>query len=328
MRWIGGPPRAGWRGKAGRWAVVILFAATVVVTVWAYLLSHPEIAVPGGNRHDFARVGILIDGTRSMQPQNFPLIKRIVREKLIPSLGMNDLAVAYEVRRDFTPAQNAVFGVWGDQMPQDSPNRRAQIVDILERHQDSGRRDPGPGAFFALVRSLPPYTEPVEKVQRSWAERVARREEPRPRGSDICSPLRELGEFLRDAGTDQEPWLFVLSDMQNTGPGRGCHPDDVFPNARIVLIYPFDPTHPSWPIVEAFWQPFFGNRKLERRSFSTALADQALLPPNPTAGLARAVPTMWQAARPLCVPALLLAIGLTAVIAGFAAFAWPRSDTS
>jgi len=311
MKW----PRRSWLDKAGPWAIVILFIEAVILIIWSHRRSHPDIQVPPENRHDFARVAILMDGTRSLHLDTFPLIKRIVREKIIPSLGMNDVGVAYDVHPDFTPAQNAVLGVLGDQLPQDSDDRRAQILDVLERNREAGKHD---GDFYDLIRSLPPYRPVVEHVRSVWAERVGKRQGPIPKGSDICSPLRELGGFLRDGDPETERWLFVLSDLKNTGPIQSCHPDDAFPSARIVLIYPFDPANPSWKAIEGFWHGFFGDRKLERKSFLSALTDRALLAPNPTAGLERhEVLTMWECARPWLLPGLG-PIALILVIAAFA----------
>jgi len=319
MKWIERRSRKIGFDRVGSWAMVILFVEVLVLILYSYLLSHPDVDLSEENRYEFARVAILMDGTQSVNPKNFSLIKRIVREKILPSLGMNDLAVAYDVHKNFATGQNTVFGILGDQLPQDSEDRRAQILDILERNREKGKPDDD---LYVLIRSLPSYRTRVAEVRSLWARQVEKREAPRLEGSDICSPLSELGEFLRGGDPAAEKWLFVLSDMKNTGPSRNCRPEDSFPNARVVLIYPFDSNSPSWKTVESFWRDFFAGRKLERVPFPAALADRALLSPNPTAGLERyEIKTPWECARPMIVPALALALGLLAAVSLITALA-------
>jgi hypothetical protein len=309
MKW----PRPGWFWQAAPLALIALFVEALVLVIWAYLASHPAVVVPPENRHAFARVAILMDGTQSTHPRvTYPLIKRIVQTKIIPSLGLNDVAVAYDVRGTFSPAGNAVFGVLDDQLPQEPDGRQAEILDVLESTRAGTGRD---GEIHDLIRALAPYRHPIELVRDAWTRQVARREVPTHAGSDLCSPLRELGELLRGGDPGAERWLFVLSDLQNTGPPQSCHPDEAFPSARILLIYPFDPNHPSWPVIEGFWRGFFGNRKLERVSLTPALTAQNLLPPNPAAGLDgyAAPPTAWECARPWLLPALGLVLLILAI---------------
>jgi hypothetical protein len=309
--------------------MVVLFIATVAVMIYSYRVSHPKVEIPAENRRDFARVAILLDGTRSVRPENFPLMKRIVQEKILPSLGVDDVAVAYDVDGEpdgeIDHEQNAVFGIFGDQMPGHQEDRRLEILDVLERNRE---RPTAEAALYDLVGELAGYHGRVESIRSAWAERVEAREEPAPKGSDICTPLGELGRFLQQGDPGAERWLFILSDLQDTNPPHGCRFDDTFPNATIVLIYPFGPSHPSWKRIESFWREFFSNQDLERVPFSAALADGTLLPPNPLAGLDGDIGTQWEHARPMITPALLAAAGLTLLLAvpvGFS-FSRPRAD--
>jgi hypothetical protein len=327
MRWIEMRQRVvrglwrvarGFLGVAAPILVACVLLALLCVVIGSYLLSHPEVRVPAENRHHFARVGILVDGTRSTQPhQNYPLIKTIVQEKILPAVGSNDVVAAYDVWPDFKLQQNTVFGLEkGDQLPQDPDQRRAEILDVIERNRESKTPDP---ELYDLVHGLPRLRAREETIRSGWARRLAQRAEPSRSGSDICHPLAELARFLREGDPDAERWLFVLSDLQHTGPR--CDSDSVFPDATIVLIVPPDPRAPSWQKLLRRWQDFFSGRRLERVSFTAALADPSLLPPNPTAGLERyQVRTQWECARPMIGPALLAAIGLGVVISAVAAW--------
>ena len=278
-------------------AVAVVFVVAVILGLYAYFRSHPEVEIPAENRHAFARVAILMDGTCSVGEDNFATIQEIVQRKIIPSLGVNDLAVAYDVHPTFTLRQNAVFGLRADAMPQDPESRRAAILEILERNRASKVPDED---LYDLIRALSPRWRRVDEVRAAWARQVQARPLASCLGSDLCSPLRDLGKFLRRGDPDAERWLFVLSDLNNETQARVCRPDEPFPDARVVLVYPFDSESPEWEKIESFWKGFFGDRELERLPFSSALVDDPLLPANPTAGLERyeGLKTTWEYLHP------------------------------
>jgi len=114
--------------------------------------------------------------------------------------------------------------------------------------------------------------------------------------------------------------LFVLSDLQNDTAARECPGEETFPEAHIVLVYPFASDSVKWKKVEGFWRGLFGDQELERVTFSTALADGLLMPPNPLEGLLEQAPkTNWEHARPLVGRFFLAWLGGTLVIGLIAA---------
>lgn len=302
--------------------IIVFFAMGVALTLYAFYRSHPPVAISKENRGRFARVAILMDGTRSVDADgtgNFVLIKQIVEKKILPSLGVHDVVVGYDVHPDFSNPQNAVIGLWEDQPPQDSEIPRREILDILHRNRKSKVHDED---LYDLIRALAPHWQSVEKVRSTWAQRVQAREQPKEkenrRGSDLCSPLREIATFLRRGDPAAERWLFVMSDFRNEvlteNQRLTCHAKEPFPEANILLIYPLDSDHPGWQALEGFWQSFFGDQELGMASLS-ALADGVLLPPNPVAGLERyEIKTAWGYARPLLLPVLVFCIVPTLAI--------------
>lgn len=287
--------------KAIFWLVVILGSVIlalvlgVSLTLYAEHLSHPDIVFPLANRGGFVRAAILMDGTKSVGTPNYITIQEIVQEKIIPALGANDIAMAYDVQPGFTMKQNMVFGLSRDQLPQQE-NRR-KVLEILERNRKATAVD---DPMYDLLRSLVPLQPRVEEIRKIWTRRVQERPQPEPLGSDICAPLTDIGRFLSRGEPGAERWLFVLSDLKNDTGAASCPSDEAFPEARIVLVYPFPSEDAKWNRVESFWRRLFGDQELERVTFSSALADGLLLPPNPLEGLAQQAPgTSWEYVRPL-----------------------------
>jgi len=287
--------------KAIFWLSVFLGSTLLALILGASLmlyaenLAHPAIVFPQANRGSFARVAVLMDGTRSVGTPNYVTIQEIVQEKVIPGLGINDIALAYDVQRIFETSNNLVFGLARDQMPQDE--RRQETLAILARNRQAKAVDDD---LYELLRALAPLEPRVEQTRKAWAQRVQDRPQPKPLGSDICGPLTDIGRFLSRGEPDAERWVFVLSDLRNDTPGKTCPVEEPFPEAHVVLVYPFASDSAKWQTVEGFWSGVFGKQELERVTFSAALADGLLMPPNPLEGLARQAPAAnWDYARPL-----------------------------
>lgn len=303
--------------KANFWLAVILGSVILALVLGASLmlhaenLSHPDVVIPRANRDGFVTVAILMDGTKSVGTPNYITIQEIVQEKIIPGLGANDIAMAYDVQPGFTMRENMVFGLSRDQLPQQE--NRQEVLEILERNRKAKAVDED---LYGLLRALVPLQPQVEQIRKTWAQRVQERPEPKPLGSDICAPLTDIGRFLSRGEPDAERWLFVLSDLRNDTGAASCPSDEAFPETRIVLIYPFPSESAKWSKVEGFWQRLFGDQELERVTFSAALGHKdLLLPQNPLEGLARQAPgTSWEYARPLLRRFVLGWLAGTAVI--------------
>lgn len=314
-----------------KWSRLILMIIVIAVlaafgvrdaVVWrADSLSRPKVVIPQGNRQSFARVAILIDGTRSVGSENFAVIKEIVQSQIIPSLGVNDTAVCFEVQPDFSEERNAVFGLDEDQPPQELEEHRERVLDLLDKNRDSSQRGVVEDTMYGLIRTRADQRKRVEEVHSLWAQQVQTREQPKREGSDICTPLKAIGAFLSDGDPAAERWLFVLSDLENDTGAPNCQAEESFPEANIRLIYPFQSDSPKWESVVGFWQAVFEDRELKRVSFTTARVDGALLPPNPTAGLEKIeVRTVEENVQSLSRPAFLAWLGLTLVGAVTAAY--------
>jgi hypothetical protein len=298
-------------------AGVLLFGTALAVILPAYSRSNPEVVIPPENRHRFARVAILIDGTSSVGDDDFAMSKEVVRRSIVPNLGPNDVALCYDVRPGFTTSDNGVFGLEeGKRMPLDPESQRADLRTTLDRNRE---RKVVEDAVYPLIRKLASHRRRVEEVRRDWAERVRSREAPPPGGSDICGPLHDLGGVLADGDPAGERWLFLLSDLRDEARGgdrnRICRGQPIPAGTRILLIHPHDPDDPQGTRIERAWRDLFQDRKVQRMTLSSALTNPALLPPNPTAGLEQInVPAFGEEVRPRLVPALLAWAALTGLL--------------
>lgn len=267
--------------SAIRILIAVVLSVFVVVGVVAYRIvapypcSHPQVTIPEENRDKFARVAILMDGTRSMgQPTNFTLIKRIIQRQILPSLGLDDVAVTFDVQPSFFPQTNEAFGLSQDQMPQVSEIPRAKILEILKRNRASNTADE---EMYNLIRKVEKKRDQISAVCKVWAAKVEARRSPEFPGSNICGALNEIGRWLTPQNPTADRWLFVLSDLQQDGAKQDCNPDLIPAGTKIMLIY-----SPKVQPADGFWRPFFGERKIQWVPLTT-LAGDPLLPPNPLA---------------------------------------------
>ena len=319
-----------WLSIVSQIAVVVLLVSSVVVTVRAYQGSHQTVEIPLENRTRFAQVAVVIDGTHSVQ-RDFPAMKRAVQAKIIPYLGFGDTVRCYEVQPDFDPIRNLVFGDLEEQ-PQITENQRVKILAAIRGQQ----KKPGiaSGTMRTLIQDMAPRYQRLEELRKIWSQKVAKLRLREDRGSNICDPLLNLSNFLREGDAGAEKWLFVLSDFRHEPPGPACNAEQPFPkDAHIVWIYPFRSGGPRWQELADFWRPLLGDQEPERVSLD-ALMNRNLLDPNPMTGFESYHPkTWWDCARPLLLPTLrldglLIAIGaiIAALIVFKSAFPPPASS--
>ncbi len=289
-------------------SLFVLFGGATQVVVASYLASHPPVAVPAPNRHAFARVAILLDGTRSIGDGGFELGKKVVTELILPAVSYGDVAVAWDIRPGFDNKANAVFGLSQEPLPR--PQQPTATLDILDRHRAGGTAPHTAGEeMYDLIRGLEPVWDQVETVPRVWAAAVEARQPPDHLGSDICGALNEAGRWLAQAGAGSEPWLFALTDLQQTGGTSACHPEQIPKGTRIVLVY-----SPRVQPADGFLKPFFDDRKVRWVPLSV-LAGDLLLPPNPLAQISpRHVPAFVDGVAPRLAPAGQAVGALLAVI--------------
>lgn len=291
-------------------AVLSAFAVFVVVTfllLGSYPCAHPLVKIPQKNRDKFARVAILVDGTASVGAESFPPIKRIVQRQVIPSLGFDDIAIAFDVQPSFSAPENEVFGLSQDQMPQD-PETRAKILETLKhnRQQKDGKVDE---EMYDLIREMETYRDRISAVRKAWSARVEARQSPDLPGSEICGALNEIGRWLMPEDRTADRWLLVFSDLRQERAAQACHPDLIPQDTKIILIY-----SPRAQPTSAFWKPFFGQRNIQWLPLSVE-AGGPLLPPSPLDGIEpHLIPTMSDCASHLLQPALLTGGALLATI--------------
>jgi hypothetical protein len=307
-------------------AVVLFVIGGIAVFVYAGECAQTQVTVPAENRRSFARVAVLIDGTNSVGTANFALIKRIVREKILPGLGPNDAALGYDVRPGYSTTANSVFGLEkGDQMPQDPPAQRRAILGTLNATPGTTAVTDG---LRALIGGLRRGRDGVEGVRRSLDQAVQKRTAPTLPGSDICHPVQDLVAFLRQGDAADERWLFLLSDLHDTSNQPACHLGTPPPDKRwhVVWIFTFDAGQKSWPRIPGYWNELLVGRNLAPLPFSSALAGLAapLLPSNPTAGLEGVVvKDLIGCARPFLGPlAGLLLLAVAAELISVACNRW------
>ncbi|HEX4964580.1 MAG TPA: hypothetical protein VF173_27435 [Thermoanaerobaculia bacterium] len=273
----------------------VLFLTALLVALLVERRLHPRVVIPEENRHRFARVGVLIDGTPSIHDDNFAVMKKIVQEKIIPNLGLSDIVLGFDVEPGFSFQQDRVLGSLddSDQPPQLSKQLRSKVLVAIDpKGSDKGAAR---NKVYEVIRDLKPCQQLMRELRNRWSQRVAALQPKREKGSDICDPLRELARFL-PAGDEPsaERWLFILSDLQNETPGKTsgetCSTEQPFPpGTQIIVIYPWGPNDPKARAASAFWQDLFAGQPVKSFSFS-ALPGTTLLRPNPTAGLESTLP--------------------------------------
>lgn len=280
-------------------SLFLLFGVAVQLVVSSYLCSHPPVKIPQANRNAFARVAILLDGTGSVGADNFQLAKKVIEKQILPSLGYGDVAVAYDVQPAFSPLTNEVFGL--SQAPMPGAEERTEVLTVLGPARAGG---PGPHAvdetMYDLIRRMETQIGPVSAVRADWKAGVEARRSPPDPGSEICAALNEIGRWLAQKDAATEPWLFALTDLQQTGSTQSCHPALIPGGTRIFLIY-----SPRAQPAASFWQPIFDQRNVQWVPLS-AVAGSRLLPPNPLAEIeTHHIPTLRA-----CVAARLAPAGL------------------
>jgi len=308
------------------WHVILtvaLFGAALLDGVYGLYRAHQPLAIPSENRKTFVHAIVASDSTRSMKNESVAAGKEIIEKRVIPSIGTGDRLVCLAIGPRYGLLNTAFGGAFEDQPPQLSEGRRSQSLEILARARERQDDTMANDELHDLARELMPLWPAVDKVRRSWSERLSHLQRPKADGTAIRALLEGVqAEFETPARAKEERWLIIVSDLVEEPPGSAAHlhlqPVNraVFGQMRVVLVYPHD-SERDWDAIKKYWrEQYFENADVTITPFSTALADPYLIPPNPFSGLQSVdLRTTWDFIRPLLLPEITLLLGLA--IAGW-----------
>ena len=309
--------------------VLICFATLILIGMvtmfglgYAEERSRHSVKVDPTNRHKFSDVFVLLDGTRSMEDTAFSDAKEIVKDHIIPSVGINDRITCYALSGRFNHNVSSVFGkTHQEQPPQLNEFEAEEIVELYQPGRDLRQptvRDDDTVSFFEKLTSK---QQEVKAKHQQWQSKVDLLQRPTIPGSDYGGALEGIRRQLSDKNNRQrETWLFIVGDLKNEE--TKSHPvyegDPVFENVRIVLVYPFDSVD-DWNSIKKFWKSYFGEIEFEERPFGVALREKSLIAPNATVGLEiQRGEKFWTVMRPFIIAdgVILLVSVVLFVIAG------------
>ena len=275
--------------------VLICFATLILIVMvtmfgvgYAEERSQNSVKVDPTNRNKFSDVFVLLDGTHSMKEPAFSRAKEIVKDHIIPSIGINDRITCYALSGHFDDDVSNVFGkTYLEQPPQLKEFKAQEIVNLYKPERDLLKPTVVNDRAVHNFDELTPMQQEVKDKQKQWQDKVDSLQRPAIPGSDYGGALEGIRRQLSDKNRGQrETWLFIVGDLKNeTTKSHTVYKDPVFENVRIVLVYPFD-SDGDWDSIKKFWKSYFVNiEKFEERPFGVALREKFLIAPNPTVGL-------------------------------------------
>lgn len=248
--------------------------------------SRSSVQAPAENRRKFSDVFVLLDRSPSMRDWALTDAKQIVRDQIIPSIGVNDRIVGYTLGAQYNDNENVLFGKTNHDQPgklADAEARQALSLYTQEAQPARPREFSDEElSFFAELRST---RQGVEAKQKEWQAQLDSLKPAGIPGSNYHGALDGIKQQLKKNTQQRDTWLFIVGDLINASTTLHPDPEDVkaFKDVKIVLVYPFE-SQRDWEAIKQFWKGYFGDN-FEERTFGTALREQFLLPPNPTFGV-------------------------------------------
>jgi hypothetical protein len=294
---------------AGLIAIVMV---TIIGFGYAEERARNFVKVDPTNRHKFSDVFVLLDGTGSMKEPAFRNAKEIVKDHIIPSIGINDRITCYALGHHFNDDSSNVFGKTHHEQPPELTEFEAQeVVKLYQPERDLRKPAVSSDDAVTIFEKLPSKQQEVEDKHKQWKSKVDLLQRPAIPGSDYRGALEGIRRQLSEKSTGRDTWLFIVGDLKNesTNSRPVYEGDAAFKNVNTVLVYPFD-SDSDWDSIKKFWKSYFGEKEFTEKPSSVALRENLLIDPNPTTGLeTHRGDRSWTAMRPF-----LIADGLMLVL--------------
>jgi hypothetical protein len=232
---------------------------------------------------------VLLDGTGSVSDQSLASAKQVVLREIIPSSGIGDRLATYSIGPEFGLENVISGGTVEEQPPQFDPQYRTEVLDILRQSRSSNAPGRVRTKLYDLISQTKQSKDSLDQVRLRWISQIAAMKRPTKPGTNISCAFDAINAYFQsNSSPDEERWLFVVSDLiQEQASTELCSsssPASLFPNTRIVFLYPHDSRHDWCKIIES-WRHFLGDRQIDVYPLSAALNRPFVLPPNPLNGL-------------------------------------------
>jgi hypothetical protein len=246
--------------------------------------------------------------------------KEIIDKRIIPSIGPGDRLICLNLGPRYGLSSTVFGGTFEDQPPRIPESRRAQVLETLARARDRQNDTTATDELRGLAEELMPLWPAVDKVRKSWSERLTHLQRPKADGTAIRALIDGVqAEFETAAGPGEERWLIIVSDLIDEEPATAAHSPvrpinrSVLGEMHVVLVYPHD-SERDWNRIKSYWRDqYFQGGDVSVVPFSRALDDPYLIPPNPFSGLQTAdLRSAWDFIRPLLLPEMAAVLAIAA----------------
>lgn len=293
--------------------LVLLLLAVGMILLFGYSQaknrSQPKFKLVTENRTKFSDVFVLIDTTKSMNDSDIENAKKIVNERILSSLGVNDKASCFMLDGAFQDSKSTVFGVANQQPPKLDGGDPEKILELVKGKGDLREPQICNDDAFNLLQNVKAKQPGANAQQQQWQSKITNLSRPAIDGSNYVAALGGIGRQMDHHKKDpsRDVWLFIVGDLKNEPRSAPSIPADSAFNDfnHIWLIYPYNSNDPSWPATEKFWDDYLAKIKhVEKRTFANALNQEFLIKPNPTFGL-ETIPgeDFWRVYRPYLIAA-------------------------
>jgi hypothetical protein len=271
--------------------------------------SQPKFRIATENRTKFSDVFVLIDTTESMNESDVENAKKIVNERILSSLGVNDKASGFMLDGAFQDSKSIVFGVADQQPPKLDGGDPEKILELVKGKGDLREPQICNEDAFNLLQNVKAKQPGANAQQQQWQSKITTLSRPAVEGSNYVKALEGIVKLMdhKKSDPDRDVRLFVVGDLKNQPKPVHLIPADpaAFNHVNVWLIYPYNSNDQSWPTTEEFWNNYFAQIKhVEKRTFANALNQEFLIKPNPTSGV-ETIPgeDSWHVFRPYLIAA-------------------------
>jgi len=264
------------------------------------------VSIPQDVRENVGQIVILMDGTGSMNDNEFADDKEIATN-ILSAMGPGDHLALFSVGPRFDRDNRIPV----DQMPSLPPHLRE---DVLETVRDAHAGLKG-ARLTKKAKPLIPQLEGPRNSAKStleqWERQVSSLERPGEGGSNFAIALESIGDLFKQIGDpDLDKWLFVISDLQPQDASgkslllRPLSNADDFKAVNVVLIFPPRVVGDLDRILQR-WKSYLGSDHITVAGFPAALSDlafnRALLARSPISGWEPAhIDDSWVSNAHLC----------------------------